>query len=104
MRNVVRILLVAVVFGAMVTMSGPAVKACPDGTEIDINYFDWNGCWQGEHYVSCWCDVSNFGTLTGAQYKHLQSWACDGSGMTDQWYVWNGTMFVPTTDPGLSGC
>ena len=40
MRNAVRILLAAVVFSAVVTISGPAVRACPDGTEIDINYYD----------------------------------------------------------------
>jgi hypothetical protein len=48
--------------------------------------------------------VSNFGSLTGAHWKHVQSWSCDGSGSTDLWYEWNGSMWVNVSDPGLPGC
>ena len=104
MRNAFRIVLAAVLFVSIVSVTGPAIKACPNNVEIDDNYYNSSGCWQGEHYVSCDCNVSNFGSLTGAHWKHVQSWSCDGSGSTDLWYEWNGSMWVNVSDPGLPGC
>jgi hypothetical protein len=104
MRNALRIILVSVLFLVTVTVSVPPAMACPNNVEIDHNYYDANGCWQGEHYVSCSCGVTNWGVLTGAHWKHLVSSSCDGSGSSDQWYEWNGSSWVAVADPGLSGC
>lgn len=104
MRNHLRIAVCFVLLLAAATVIAPLAMACPNNVEIDQNYYDANGCWQGEHYVSCTCNVTNWGVLTGAHWRHVESWSCDNSGSSDQWYEWNGSAWVAVSDPGLSGC
>jgi len=106
MRNVFKIAAVSLAFGTMMTIGAPAVKACPDPpVQIDINYYDANKCWQGEHLVDCFCGATNYGTTSGAMYKHLENWDCEGTGSSDIWYQWSGTQWVPISgDPGVGNC
>jgi hypothetical protein len=103
MRNSVKIILAALLFLAIGSVSGPATMACPQA-DIDVNYYDANGCWQGERIALCSCSVNIFGTITGAHWKHLESTACDSSSSSDIWYEWDGSSWQVVSDPGLPGC
>ena len=105
MRNGVRIFIAALLFLMVGSISGPTLKACADNVEIDINYYDANGCWQGEHYVNCGCTiVSNSGVLTGAHWRHTYSVSCYDYSVLDAWYENINGQWTSVPDPGLSGC
>jgi len=103
MRNAVKIGFVALTVAAIM-VSGPTAYACSQ--EYDENYYNSSGCWQGERYLGCMrpCEVIETGTLDGAHWKHKETWLCDGTQHTNNWYVWDGSAWVSTSDPGLPGC
>ena len=97
-----------IVFVALLVAAFTTANALACSTERDTNYYDSNGCWQGEQYQGCNfvnCHTSTTGTITGAHWKHVEVWDCDtGAKSTDQWYEWNGSSWVAVSDPGLPGC
>jgi hypothetical protein len=101
---------VIVAFLSLVLLPAAPLKAfCYE--EVDHNFYDANGCWQGELYQGCsyspnvGCHFSGTGTNDGAHWRHSEFWDCDTGAKTgDIWYVWNGSSWVVTSDPGLTPC
>ena len=102
MRPTLRILATAAAL-ALAVLTGP-VYACDQ--EYDEIYYNSSGCWQGERFVSCMpCGhVSITGSLTGAHWKLISTETCEGQPLRYDWYVWDGSAWVATSDPGLPGC
>ena len=98
MRNAIRIMLCAVFFLAVTS-----AYSLP-GSSIDRNYYDANGCWQGERYIECQSNWVTVGNITGAHWLHIESWDCQTFDYSSDWYVWNGRGWSLTSDPGVGFC
>jgi hypothetical protein len=107
MRKPSRIAIMLAVLAVMMMPTAPVKAYC--NTEWDDNFYDANGCWQGEMYQGCsyspnvGCHHSTTGTISGAHWRHFESWDCDTQAQTGNvWYEWNGSTWVVVSDPGLS--